>query len=253
MKTRNFIIIGILILVISLLRSFFIIDFRYFKEEFLIKRNYNKNIDLFNKASQIFKNFPTLTINFDFDKNIDINFEKNLIKKNNEPSFCYDYYSPTISVYDTVLYFNNQNFSSQILDFMIEDSNLKIILLDSVLNTNTEKVKFVYSGKMKSDKFQEILKLADLKMTKIERIKDELRKFNCFGYSKFSNGELILNYRTDGINSFSYLFANNDSIIEKIDNDIGRHGKIKSDIYWIQIGNQLVDYIPYLKLKNKEI
>ena len=253
MNKKTIIIVLIIVIIVVIIRSFFIIDIRYFKEEFLIKNNYKRNFEQFNAVKENFKSFPTITVNFNFDSYIDISFEREFVNKNNEPTFTYDYQIPDIIINDTIAYARIQNTSYAIQDFNLNDSILKVILSDSIIEVNTNKFTLHYSGNMESIHFKKILKLSELDLTKIEGIKDELRKVNCFGYSKFGSGEYILNYRTDQINSLSYLLAQNIIILERIDDYLGSYGQIETDIYWIQIGNQLVDYIPYLKLKNRKI
>jgi hypothetical protein len=257
MKKKTILSSKIILIIGYISYSLFIVDFRFQKEEFLIKRNYNQNITAFKNAHKYFKNLPAVRLNFDKDNQIDLQVQSNYLFSNSDfkinDSLDNDF--PSLMINDSIGLFQLDYKEFMVTDFKIIDSVLLIFTNDSVYNLR-EFWYLRYSGNQNTDNAKRIFDLVNIDSLEIEQIKIELRKLNCFGYEKDGNS-IILNYRTNKImaDAFSYLLQNqtNDSL--KIPQVFTReYGMLDSTIYWFHYEtNLLIDYFDYMKLENREI
>lgn len=248
-------IITIILVVFGVLlitKPYYILDLRRYKEKFLIERNYEQNTDNFKLAKERFEIYPKCRVNYDSNNFIDITKHSEFTSEVEEEDFEYAIRRPYISITDTVSFLSLNNRHYIISGLYYIDSTLSIETLDSTFRFR-EDWYLSYSGYQKSDLFEQTLKVIELDKGMIESIKHELKKLNCFGYSR-STDYLILDFRTNYImtDTYSYWFDINEN--NQFFNDtMLPYGQLDKGVYWFHNERIHVNYRPYLKLRNPKI
>ena len=239
-----------------IIHYYFAIDFRFAKEKFLIKRNYEKNIQYFSNLSTDFETYPKLRIDFAENDFFELFLSsQDLFVSHNQKDTNSIYYYPEISwleITDTNMIFHHEVKQYQGLNFWISDSLLSVKTGDSILEISSL-WQISYKGYSKTKHLNQIYKVMGLDKSMVSEIKDKLIRLNCFGYEKNINNDLILNHRGNGIDFFSYLILNDSTDNSFLNNSPTVYGKISSNLYWYNNERFHVSYSPYLKLRSRKI
>ena len=240
-----------LIFIVFLLRAIFITEIRFIKEEYLIKKNYNQNIENFQKSKSFLHKLPDLEINFINKTDVEIQYRPKENRKLNllESNLYFLFIS------DTSAYLKYKDFGGAIVDFWIENNSIKIKNADSI-HTVAENFNIQYIGNLKSNNSERILEIIEIDTQTINRTRDILRGLNCFGYSKDLYGNIIIHFRTTEnymFDVFSYVLIPPMNHRNEIHYFQSKHGKINNSIYWYHFENIHVSYSPYMRLSNRNI
>lgn len=257
MNFKKIIAITLPVLIVwIILHQLFIIDFRFAKEEYLIKRNYHKNILQFTDLSKELEVFPKLRIDFSKGNHIDLSISSiDLFESHHEKYVESNMTYPEISwleLTDTSRFLYHKNHQLLVFDFWKIDSNLFVKSQDSIIKINTP-WQLSYKGYLKTNQINQVYNIANINEEIIGEIKNKLISLNCFGYEKSLNEDLIINYRGNGIDFFSYLILNDTINNSFFNNSYTSYGKISSNLYWYNNERIHVSYTPYLKLRSRNI
>jgi hypothetical protein len=252
-QTLLYIITFGIILIFFILRAFLIVDFRFAKEEFLIIRNYSKNTEAFQNAKPFLFDLPHVDINFinKFDLEIDLSQRDELIYK---PDMFYEDVF-TMFVSDTSTNYYYKQTGDEIINFWLVENKIKIQTIDSTFLI-PKYFTINYRGTLSSDNSQKALEVFGLDFETLNEIRDELRKLNCFGYSRDYNGNIVIHFRTNFsymFDVFSYLLLLPENIEQEISHFNSKYGKIDNDIFWFHFEYLHLSYLPYMKLSNRTI
>ena len=228
-------------------------DFRFAKEEFLIKRNYSKNTEAFQSAKPFLFDLPHLDINFINRTDLEINLSQidELIYK---PDMLYDNVF-TMFISDTSTHYYYKQTGDEIINFWLVENKIKVQTTDSTFLI-PKNFTINYMGSLTSENSQKALEVFGLDYETLNEIRDELRKLNCFGYSRDNNGNIIIHFRTNFssmFDVFSYLLLLPENIGKDIDYFNSKNGKIDNDLYWFHFEHLHVNYLKYMKLSNRTI
>ena len=246
------------LILLVILHQAFVIDFRFAKEDFLIKRNYNKNIQHFSDISKDFKAFPRLRIDFAKEDFIDLLlssqdlFSSHYAKQTDSSSGYFYPDNSWLEVTDTSAILHHEAQQYLCSDFWRVDSSLIVKTRDSIFNISSL-WQISYEGYLKTNQLSQVYNSTNLNSVIITKIKNKLISLNCFGYEKNYNDDLIINYRGNGIDFFSYLILGDTIDNTFFDNCYTTYGKISSNLYWYHNERIHVSYTPYLKLRSRKI
>lgn len=244
-----------LILTLYMLRIFFIVDFRFKKEELLIKWNYYKNAEVFRNAEAFLFDLPELEINFMNKTDLEITLSQRDDKFNDCSHTLLDKVF-TLFISDTSAHYRYRNTNDDILNFWLEEKKIVVQNADStfVIPGNFT---INYKGNLTSDNSLKAKEIFCIDIETINLMRNEFRKLNCFGYKRDYMGNVILFYRTVSSNLlldvFSYVMLLPENKREDIDYFISKNGKINDTLYWFHDEHLHVNYLNYMKLNNRII
>jgi len=255
MKKQTFFYITIfgLILIFFILRTIFIVDLRFAKEEFLIKWNYSKNTEAFQNAKPFLFDLPNVDINFINRTDLEINLsqgDESIYKSD----ILYDNVF-TMFISDTSTNYYYRQTGDEITNFWLVENKIKVQTIDSTFIV-PKNFTIKYMGSLTSGNSQKALEVFRLDIETITEIRDELRKLNCFGYNRDYKGNIIIHFRTNFssmFDVFSYLLLLPENIGKDISYFDSKYGKIDNDFYWFHFEHLHVNYLKYMKLINRTI
>jgi hypothetical protein len=238
-----------------ILRIFYIVDFRFKKEELLIKWNYYKNAEAFQNAKAFLYGLPDLEINFMNRTDLEIN----LSQIDDEFNYCsYIFYDNvfTLFISDTSTHYIYQNTSDEIINFWLEEEKIIVQSADSTFLI-PKNFTVNYRGNLTSSNSQKAKEIFGLNIETINHIRDEFRKLNCFGYHRDYMGNIIIYFRTVSssiiLDVFSYLLILPENNGIDIDYFKSKNGRINNDFYWYHGEHLHINYFDYMKLNNRII
>lgn len=238
-----------LILIFFILRSIFIVDLRFAKEEFLIKRNYSKNTEAFQNAKPFLFDLPQVDINFINRTDIEIN-----LSQRDTLDMLYDNVF-TMFISDTSTNYYYKQTGDEINNFWLIENKIKVQTTDSTFIV-PKNFTINYNGSLTSENSQKALEVFGIDIETIAEIRDELRELNCFGYNRDYMGNIIIHFRTNDssmFDVFSYLLLLPENIGTNISYFNSQYGKIDKDFYWFHFEHIHLSYLKYMKLISRTI
>ncbi len=254
---RKVIIISIIIsiIIVLIIRSTFLLEIRLIKEEFLIKWNYRIHSEQFDNLKSFFIQLPDVELNFLNKEDLEINYhchkEDKVLNTYGQNSYDNTFF---LFLTDTLAYGTKRNFGFIVLDIYKENGKIIVNTADSTFTIKTP-CTIQYTGNLKSNMADRILEIVGTDVNMIDEIRQNLKTLNCFGYSKDSKGNVLINYRTTGImfDTFSYLLLLPNNAFLDISYKGLVSGKLDNNFYWIHHEGIQVSYFSYMKLKNRKI
>ena len=209
------------------------------KEEYLIKRNYINNVEIFKRTVQDFNSFQNLSIDFAEDNYMDA-FKSGFQYLNTDSINIYKLYEQgtigQVKLNDSIasLDYNNEQYAIE--SFKIDNSKIKIKLVSDTIIFIDKYWSFRYKGNCKSDLFPEILDALDMNTDLLEELKNQLRRRNCFGFSNNYN-RISLHFRSPRtlkmlVCSYSYCIFKNNKYNDDFFEVNYDYGKLDEDFYW---------------------
>jgi len=252
-QTLLYIITFGLILIFLILRTIFIVDFRFAKEEFLIKWNFSKNTEAFQNAKPFLFDLPNVDINFINRTDLEIILSERDEVINTSDTLYDNVF--TMFVSDTSTHYLDNHTGDEITNFWLAENSIHIQSADSTFLI-PKNFTINYSGTLTTDNSQKALEIFGLDFETINLIRDELGKLNCFGYQRDYMGNIIIHFRTNFrymFDVFSYLLILPENIGKDIDYFNSKNGKIDNDFYWFHFEEIHVSQFKYMKLSNRTI
>lgn len=252
-QTLLYIITFGLILIFLILRTIFIVDFRFAKEEFLIKWNYSKNTEAFQNAKPFLFDLPHVDINFINRTDLEIILSERDEVFNTSDTFYENVFTMFVSDTSTHYFYNHTG--DEITNFWLAENSIHIQSADSTFLI-PKNFTINYRGSLTTDNSQKALEIFGLDFETINQIRDELRKLNCFGYQRDYMGNIIIHFRTNFssmFDVFSYLLIKPENSGKDISYFNSKKGKIDNDIFWFHFEYLHVNYLKYMKLSNRKI
>jgi hypothetical protein len=234
----KYIVIFISIIILWGLYKIFTPNLIDLKEQYLIKRNYSRNVEVFKNSILDFKSYQNMSIEFSEDNYMDafVSEFQHLITDPIEITRLYKIGEiGQLKLNDSIALFDYKNEQYELKSFKVINSQIEIeLVIDSTIIIDYY-WSLSYEGYCKSEFFSEIMNVLRLNKDLLEELKNQLRQRNCFGFSNDSN-RLILHFRTPTkkllVCSYSYCIIKNKVYKDEFFDGIYNYGKLDQNIYW---------------------
>jgi hypothetical protein len=209
------------------------------KERYLVKRNYNKNLEVFNQTLNDFKDYQNISIDFaagNYMYAFASGFQYLDSDSVDFTSLLEQGEIGQLKINDSIATIDYKNVQYAILSFKVDKSLIEIKLNSDSILVIESKWTIDYEGYCKSELFPELLNALRLGMDSLEDLKIKLRQRNCFGISN-DKDKIILHFRSPQnlkllVCSYSYcIFKNNESKDDFFDGTFD-YGQLNENIYW---------------------
>ena len=257
---KKFLLVLLVSTLLYALYILFIPDVRMLKEAYLIKSNYRNNKEQFNFASKDFETFPNISLNFGEDGFIDLRTRGfilyDVFSKLNIDSLNKNELIPWIDIDDSTARLVYKDYVYSIQNFDYVDSALHVATTDGQFFQFDKIWTISYTGFGTSEFVPLVYEASNLDSNKIEEVKAQLRKRNCFGYDRYDEN-LILHFRSNRrfmIDAYSYCELKDPTKLPEFLEKSFDYGKLNNNTYWFY--NEvfgMISYDPWLVLHNREI
>jgi len=209
------------------------------KEQYLVKRNFRDNIEVFKRTISDFKTYQNISIDFGDGNYMDSFTSGFQFLDSDSTDFLRLYEQGEIGqlkINDSTATLDYRNNQYGIQSFKVNDSQIEIKLdFDSILVLDS-KWTIDYEGHGTAELFPELLNSLRLDTDSLEDLKIKLRQRNCFGFSN-DKDKVILHFRSPKnlkllVCSYSYcIFRHNDFNGDFFDGTFD-YGQLDENIYW---------------------